>query len=88
MCVKVISLITINVCSDRPSKCGLFSNKRDGMDVVIWHVNWTSGVRFLTWAETSLCCHAQAVSGVNPDSRRVITVILSLGINWVRHEAG
>jgi len=57
----------------------LFSNKHGGTDVVIWCVNWTTGVRFLMWAVTSLCCHAQAVSGVNLDSRHVNTVVLSPG---------
>jgi len=79
VCVKVISVITINLCCVRPSKCGLFSSKHDGMDVVMWRVNWTTAVRFLTWAEISPCCHVQAVSGVNPGSRRVNTVVLSLG---------
>jgi hypothetical protein len=88
MCVKVMRLITVNLCCVRPSKCGLFSNKHDGMAVVIWRVNWTTGVRFQTWAEIFVCYHAQAVSGVNPDSRRVSTVVLSFGMKRVRHEAG
>jgi hypothetical protein len=54
--------------------------------VVIWRVSWTTGVRFLLWAETSLCCHAQSVSGVMPDSRPVNCVVLfpggELGVTW------